>query len=60
MGEVPLRMAGKFGDDVAMTHIITMAANELYRYGNWGDWFDERFVFNAMLSCRKSGKGVPA
>ena len=60
MGEVPLRMAGKFGDDVAMTHIITMATNELYRYGNWGDWFDERFVFNAMLSCRKSRSGVSA
>jgi hypothetical protein len=58
MGNVPLRMAGKFGDDVAMTHIITRATNELYAYGNWGDWFDERFVFNAMLSCRKSGKGV--
>jgi len=58
MGEVPLRMAGKFGDDVAMTHIIVLATNELYAYGNWGDWFDERFVFNAMLSCRKSGKGV--
>jgi hypothetical protein len=60
MGAVPLRMSGKLGDDVAMTHIITRAANELFAYGNWGDWFDERFVFNAMLSCRKSGKGVPA
>jgi hypothetical protein len=59
MGAVPLRMSKGFGDDVAMTHIITRATNELYAYGNWGDWFDERFVFNAMLSCRKSGKGVP-
>jgi hypothetical protein len=58
MGAVPLRMSKGFGDDVAMTHIITRATNELYAYGNWGDWFDERFVFNAMLSCRKSGKGV--
>jgi hypothetical protein len=53
MGAVPLMMAGKHGDDVAMTHIITRAANKLFRSG-WGDWADERFTFNAMLSCRKS------
>jgi hypothetical protein len=60
MGRVPLRMAKKLGDDVAMTPVITRATNELFAYGNWGDWFDDRFVFNAMLSLRKSGKGVPA
>jgi hypothetical protein len=60
MGQLPLRMARQYGDDVAMTHVITRATNELFAYGHWGDWFDDRFVFNAMLSCRKSGKGVPA
>jgi hypothetical protein len=60
MGQVPLRMARPYGDDVAMTHVITQASNELYAYGCWGDWFDDRFVFNAMLSLRKSGNGVRA
>jgi hypothetical protein len=56
MGQVPLKMAAGFGDDVAMTHIITRATNELFAYGNWGDWFDDRFTFNAMLACRKANK----
>lgn len=58
MGEVPLRMADGIGDDVAMTHVITRATNELSAYCGWGDWFDDRFTFNAMLSCRKSRKKV--
>jgi len=58
MGEVPLRMSSGMGDDVAMTHVITRATNELFAYGNWGDWLDDRFTFNAMLSCRKAGRGV--
>jgi hypothetical protein len=60
MGAVPLRMAMAtgLGDDVAMTHVITRATNELCSWSNWGDWFDDRFTFNAMLSCRKAGKGV--
>lgn len=56
MGEVPLKHSQGMGDDVAMTHIITRATNELFAYGNWGDWFDDRFTFNAMLSCRKANK----
>jgi len=55
MGAVPLRLAGGLGDDVAMTHVITSATNQLFQSG-WGDWFDERFVFNAMVALRKSGK----
>lgn len=58
MGEVPLRIAAGMGDDVAMTHIISRATNELFAYGNWGDWFDDRFTFQAMLSCRKAGRRV--
>ena len=54
MGEVPLLLAGKLGDDVAMTHVITRATNQLFRDG-WGDWFDDRFTFNAMVSLRKTG-----
>jgi hypothetical protein len=56
MGELPLRLAGGLGDDVAMTHVITRATNQLFRSG-WGNWFDERFVFNAMVALRKSGRG---
>lgn len=56
MGEVPLRLGRGMGDDVAMTHVITRATNELFAYGHWGDWFDDRFTFNAMLSCRKASK----
>lgn len=55
MGSVPLKMAGKLGDDVAMTHVITKAANTLAIFCGWGDWFDDRFVFNAMVLCRKAG-----
>lgn len=56
MGAVPLKMARGLGDDVAMTHVITRATNQLSAWGNWGDWFDDRFTFNAMLSCRKASK----
>jgi hypothetical protein len=55
MGEVPLLLAGKLGDDVAMTHVITRATNQLFQQG-WGDWFDDRFTFNAMVSLRKTGE----
>jgi hypothetical protein len=55
MGRVPLKLAGKLGDDVAMTHVITRATNHLFQHG-WGDWFDDRFTFNAMLSLRKTGQ----
>jgi hypothetical protein len=58
MGHVPLRMSAGLGDDVAMTHIITRATNHLFALGGWGPWFDDRFTFQAMLSCRKAGKGV--
>lgn len=58
MGHVPLRMSAGLGDDVAMTHIITRATNQLFALGGWGPWFDDRFTFQAMLSCRKAGKGV--
>jgi hypothetical protein len=57
MGQIPLRLAGKLGDDVAMTHIVTRATNELFRKG-WGDWFDDRFTFNAMVSLRKARKAA--
>ena len=56
MGEVPLKLSQGLGDDVAMTHVMTRATNELFAYGHWGDWFDDRFTFNAMLSCRKASK----
>jgi hypothetical protein len=55
MGAVPMRLARGLGDDVAMTHVITRATNQLSAWGNWGDWFDDRFTFNAMLACRKAG-----
>lgn len=57
MGEVPLLLAGKLGDDVAMTHVITRATNQLFCDG-WGDWFDDRFTFNAMVSLRKTGEAT--
>lgn len=56
MGSVPMKLSRGMGDDVAMTHVITRATNDLFAYGHWGDWFDDRFTFNAMLSCRKANK----